>query len=272
MRLAELCGEPTSTAQGVALEAARDESFSALLLKLANSASSARASRVADLTTAVARLGFRLVQGLALAAPGLRLLAGPRDGLEEQRREIHRHAVRTALAARMLAPAGVDAERALTAGLVHNVGLNVVALYEPHAFRALLDGAAAERPFREVEHDVLGFTHAELGGLIAERWSYPPELIEVIRGHDDPEPDTQLAAVLRLADLLVRWMGVGVEPIEEPSFETLGLVGIDLDTARRLLQPVLEAQDRLDARMGDDGALVPDTPESTFLSAFDNAG
>lgn len=268
MRLSQLCGEPTSTAQGVALEAARDESFSALLLKLANSASSASASRVADLTTAVARLGFRLVQGLALAAPGLRLLAGPRDGLEAYRREIHRHAVRTALAARMLSPAGVDPERALTAGLVQNVGLNVVALYEPQAFRTLLEGGSEGHPFAELEAEVLGFTHAELGALIAERWSYPRELVEVIRRHDAEDPETQLGAVLRLADLLVRWMGVGVEPPEQPSLETLGLVGTDLATARRILAPVLEAQDRLDARMGDDSAL-PATPESTFLGAFD---
>jgi HD-like signal output (HDOD) protein len=217
----------------------------------------------------VARLGFRLVQGLALAAPGLRLLAGPRDGLEAHRREIHRHAVRTALAARMLSPAGVDPERALTAGLVHNVGLNVVALYEPQAFRVLLDGVAAGRSFAECEEEVLGFTHAELGALIAERWSYPRELVDVIRGHDAEDPGTQLGAVLRLADLLVRWMGVGVEPPEQPSFETLALVGIDVETARRLLHPVLEAQDRLDARMGDGDPLVPATPESTFLSAFD---
>src|SRR5437870_13460905 len=69
MRLAALCDSPISSAQTVALEAARDEGFSMLLLKLANSAYSMSATRVSDLPTAVSRLGLRLVQGLAVAAP-----------------------------------------------------------------------------------------------------------------------------------------------------------------------------------------------------------
>src|SRR5438046_784600 len=105
-----------------------------LLLKLANSAYSMSATRVSDLPTAVSRLGLRLVQGLAVAAPGLRLLAGPNDGLQTARVGLHKHAVRVGLAARMLAPPGVDADKALTAGIVHNLGLNVISLHAPREF------------------------------------------------------------------------------------------------------------------------------------------
>src|ERR671937_1007386 len=118
VRLSQLCDSPSASASGIALEAARDEGFAALLLKLANSAYYASASRVADLATAVARLGLRTVAGLAIASPGLRLLNGPRDELAAARRELHRHAVRVGLAARMLAPAGIDSEHALAAGVL----------------------------------------------------------------------------------------------------------------------------------------------------------
>jgi HD-like signal output (HDOD) protein len=241
LRLSQLCESPIATAAGIALEAARDEGFSALLLKLANSAYYASSTRIADLATAVARLGLRTVAGLAVAAPGLRLLSGANDELAAPRRELHRHAVRVGLAARMLAPANVDPERALAAGLLHNLGLNVIALYEPAAFQALLVEANAER-------DLLGFGHSELGGALAERWQYPPELVAAIRDHDVPAPESELAALVQVSDLLVREAGVGVEPPVELSPEVCATARVRMDSARGFLAPLLQAQDRMDAR------------------------
>jgi len=236
-RIASLCSDPSATAQGVALEAARDEGFAALLIRLANSAHSASLSRVSELTTAVARLGLRLVQGLAVAAPGLRLRAGPNDGLGPARIALHKHAVRTGLAARMLAPFGLDPEQALAAGLLHNVGLNVLSLCEPELFRLVLDGAP--------EEELLGFTHAELGARLAERWSYPPELVGAIREHD--APTTELAAVVHVADRLVRLSGVGVEARLGPDPDALELAGVaELEPTRVRLQVLLDAQERFE--------------------------
>ncbi|MGH3049706.1 MAG: HDOD domain-containing protein, partial [Gaiellaceae bacterium] len=82
LRLAELCELPSTTPQLLALEASHDEAFSALLLRVANSASSYSAARIADLPHAITRLGYRRVAALALGSPGLRMLHGPADGLE----------------------------------------------------------------------------------------------------------------------------------------------------------------------------------------------
>jgi HD-like signal output (HDOD) protein len=246
-RVAALCGDASATAEGVALEAARDEGFAALLIRLANSAASGSATRVSELRTAVARLGLRLVQSLAIAAPGLRLLDGPNDGLLDARRTLHRHAVRTGLAARMLAPATVDAEDALAAGLLHNLGLNLVSLCASDLFRVALDAAAAGQQLRDIEEILLGWTHAELGARLAERWSYPVSLTTAILEHDAEEPTTPLSAVVHVADRLVRQAGVGVEAPVEPSRAALDLACIgDLAQARTRLQLLLDAQERFD--------------------------
>jgi HD-like signal output (HDOD) protein len=246
-RVAALCGDPSASAEGVALEAARDEGFAALLIRLANSAHSGSATRVSELRTAVARLGLRLVQSLAIASPGLRLLEGPNDGLIDARQALHRHAVRTGLAARMLAPSSVDAEETLVAGLLHNIGLNVISLCATDLFRVALDSAAAGRQLRDVEEIVLGWTHAELGAQLAVRWSYPVSLSTAILEHDAEEPTTTLAAVVHVADRLVRQAGIGVEAPLEPSRAALELACIgDLAQARARLQLLLEAQERFD--------------------------
>ena len=242
LRLSQLCESPMATAAGIALEAARDEGFSALLLKLANSAYYASATQIADLATAVARLGLRTVAGLAVAAPGLRLLAGSNDKLAPARRELHRHAVRVGLAARMLAPSGVHAERALAAGLLHNLGLNVIALYEPTVFERLLSSPDAER-------ELLGVSHAELGGELALRWQFPEALCEAIREHDSPVPATELGALVQVADLLVREAGCGIEPPRELSSVACHTARVRMESARGFLGPLFQAQDRLEQRM-----------------------
>jgi HD-like signal output (HDOD) protein len=246
-RVADLCDHPAATPAGIAFEASRDESFAALLLRVANSAYSASALRVAELPTAVTRLGFRRVQALAIAAPGLQLLRGPADGLEWARHELHRHAIRVGLGARMLAPATVDPERALTAGILHNLGLNVIALFAPQEFRYLLASPSRQEPFSEAEKTIFGFSHGELGAVLAERWSYPGDLVIAIRDHDSPSPENELARVVQVADLLVRAHGVGIEPPRELSHVTLP--DLNLVAAHQKLGDLIAAQDAFDAHV-----------------------
>jgi HD-like signal output (HDOD) protein len=244
-RVASLCDEESASVGRIALDAGRDESFAALLLRMANSAHSASVSRVADLPTAIARLGLRRIQALALAAPGMRLLHGPADGLQHARHELHRHAIRVGVAARALAPSGVDPERALTAGILHNLGLNVVALYAPQEFRRLLAAAGRGEQLWPTEEPIFGFSHAELGAMLAERWSYPLDLVVAIRDHDNPHPETLLALTVQTADLLVRSLDVGVEPpkaLEDGAY----LPGLDLERAFARVEELVAAQDRFD--------------------------
>jgi HD-like signal output (HDOD) protein len=244
-RVAALCDQPAASPGGIALEASRDESFTALLLRLANSASSGSHSRIADLPSAVTRLGFRRVQALAIAAPGLRLLQGPNDGLQDARHELHRHAIRVGLGARMLAPPDVDPERALAAGILHNLGLNVIALYAPEEFRYLLAATQRGEQFWEAEDSIFGFSHAELGAMLGEHWSYPTDLVLAIRDHDSPDPQNRLGLVVQITDLLVRAHDVGIEPPRELS--NVDLPWLNLAAAHEKLGDLIAAQDRFDA-------------------------
>jgi HD-like signal output (HDOD) protein len=192
--------------------AAADPSFAATLLRIANSAASASRYPIADLQTAVTRLGTRMVGMLAVAAPTLRLLAAPEDELSDVRREIHRHSIRVGVVAREIAPGSIHAETALAAGLVHNVGLGVLSLYAPVGLRRTLAASAPGLPLWALEREVFGFSHAELGGLLAREWRYPDFLVGAIEEHDAEEPASPLAALVQVADLLVRESGVGIEP------------------------------------------------------------
>jgi HD-like signal output (HDOD) protein len=58
-RVAELCGNPSTDARAIAIEAQHEEIFAATLLRLANSSWSGSAAPIGDLRTAVSRLSLR---------------------------------------------------------------------------------------------------------------------------------------------------------------------------------------------------------------------
>jgi HD-like signal output (HDOD) protein len=243
-RVAAVCEDPDASPVEVARAAVEDEAFAALLLRQANSAANFAASRIGDVPAAVTRLGLKRVHALALGTPGLRMLQQPPDGLEWARQELHRHATCVGLVAREVAPAGVDPERALAAGLLHNLGLYVISAYAAAEFGYLLDAGSRREQFWEAEDWIFGFSHAELGASLAERWSYPLDLVVAIRDHDSPRPETALTALVQAADVLVLECGAGIEPIRP--FPPLLPPGFDRERAASTAALVVSAHDGLE--------------------------
>ena len=140
-------------------------------------------------------------------------------------------------------------------------------MLQPTIFELLLDSASRGRRLREVEDEQLGFTHAELGGLLAERWRYPLSLILVIMGHDDERP-TGMSAVVQIADLLARDAGIGVEAPELISPELAAETGVDPDAARDRLAPLFQTESRQPGAAADE----PRSGDAEFADALDAAG
>lgn len=264
-RVAELCRNPNTDARAIAIEAQHDEIFAATLLRLANSSWSASTTPIGNLQGAVSRLGIRLVENLALTTPGMRLAASGPHGFADAQQRLHRHAVRTGLAARSLARSELDGDQALAAGLVHNIGLTVLGVLQPKIFEFLLDAASHGLRLRDVEDQQLGFTHAELGGLLAERWRFPLALITVIMNHDDERP-TGLSAVVQIADLLARAAGVGIEASEPIPATLAEETGVDPEAATERLAPLFQAEGRRE-----NADEEPRSGEAAFATALDTA-
>ena len=99
-------------------------------------------------------------------------------------------------------------------------------------------------PFHEVETELLGFDHAELGAQVAAAWSFPPELEEAIRYHHSPHDATlkpALAHCVHLADAACMMLGVGlgvdgmmyaIDP------ESMAILGVDGTRLQRLMEDV----------------------------------
>ena len=195
-----------------------DQALAAMILKLANSAYYGYARRIESLPDAVVLLGFASVKNLAITASITRLLASDRDDLSGVRATIFDHCLTTAICARMLGRTRrVSGEKAFVAGLLHDLGMIVLVCYAKDQFRALYARSVDnDVPIVDVELDVLGWTHSELGARVASEWQFPATLCDALRWHHDPtqaKADPLLAQTVHLANWLAHRLGHSIEGV-----------------------------------------------------------
>ncbi len=76
---------------------------------------------------------------------------------------------------------------AAVAGLFHDIGQLVLVHQLPDTYRQVLDCARREqRPLAEVEQEILGATHAEVGAYLLGMWGLSDTLIEAVAWHHQP--------------------------------------------------------------------------------------
>src|SRR6266566_6900249 len=82
--------------------------------------------------------------------------------------------------------------KAYLAGLLHDIGIIAQLWVAPAEFRATMERASAEHiPLHEAEQAVLGINHTESGRIVAERWHFTPDLVQVVASHHDTSKATR---------------------------------------------------------------------------------
>jgi putative nucleotidyltransferase with HDIG domain len=206
-QLTELLGSGNAGAADAALIIEQDIAMAAKVLQLANSAYFGRRSPVSRVSDAVAYLGLDALRALALHAAAFRSFQvdPPIPGFDLD--DLHRHCTRVArLAAAVAAETGAGRET-FTAGLLHDVGLLVMASQDPEALaRTLAIAREQGRPIHEVEYTQYGVTHAEVGAHLLALWGLPHTVTEGVAGHNDPrwrELPFDVVAAIYVSNVLV---------------------------------------------------------------------
>ena len=194
-----------------------DQAVTANILKLCNSAYFGLPRKVASLKEAVVYLGANQLRQLLLSGAASKIYEKPSQGYAVFADELWRHALATAVMAQVLRRhlrLKIDENMVFTAALLHDVGKVVLSAFVSDKYRAIeamVDGG--ECSFQEAEKEVLGFDHAEIGGKIAEKWKFPPEIIAAIAFHHEPSRSAKefrlLAELVALANNLAVMVGYG---------------------------------------------------------------
>jgi HD-like signal output (HDOD) protein len=191
----------------------KDPVFTLKILRMVNSAYFSLAQEVTSVNQASVYLGLNTLKNVALglAVIGTLPMTNP-AGFDMQRFWLHSLSV--AAASRLLGARikhkGRDEADYFAAGLLHDMGKIVFALYAPEEYRAvLLRSAEMGISLHDLEYEAFGLSHADIGARLAVAWNLPADLTDCISGHHSLSDGSQLTACVSLANLVVKHLGYG---------------------------------------------------------------
>lgn len=219
-----------------------DQAIVTKLLKVVNSAYFGLPRLVTDVKQVVAILGLHQVRNLVLSIGVLNALESPNPRVASIQTQLWQEAFGSAKIAEMVAGnKKLDksvSENVYIGGLLHDIGrLFLFTLFRSPYEQVLMESEDRDEPLEVTERRVLGTTHAELGGVLADKWNFPTELIEMIRDHDRPIDSSLPPAVIcvAIADKLVGAVVEGeivglADSLDEGARLWLGLDSAQIET------------------------------------------
>lgn len=241
--LATLAKEDVSFAElGGVVE--KDTVLAGHVLKIVNSALYAHSGTVNSVRHAVSILGVNKLRNTALSLSVSRMWSQVKTPKEFSMAEFNLHSIATAILADLLAmelPVHYP-EGAFTAGLLHGLGKLLIAIGLPSEYASIFRASKAGKPVRQLERDLLGFSHAQLAAEALAQWKLPLPIQKGAGFQDDPEPTVDgvlmLSGLLHLSHRMVNALEVRIPAcaLDEPRSpeELLASVGLK-DISQRIL-------------------------------------
>lgn len=186
LQLGRLLAEPGCCAADVGELIERDVGLSARVMQMASSAFFGVPKHILRIADVVTWLGMETIRALVLSAEVFQMFVLRRPLVHFSIDHLQSHAMLTArLAQRMTA--GTSAEgHAMIAGMLHDVGLLILACRAPEALRQCLQMSDRDGiKLHEAERLVLGTTHSAVGTYLLGMWGLPQPVIDAVAGHHE---------------------------------------------------------------------------------------
>ena len=185
----ETIKKPTSSAYDIGNVISKDAGLSARLLKIVNSTFYGFPSKIDTLSRAVTIVGTRQLSTLALGMNIINVFKDIPSDLIDMK-SFWQHSIGCGIAARIIAGYKniQNIERLFVAGLLHDIGRLILYSSIPiHARNALLKAKYADSLLHKEEHEIMGFDHTKIGGLLLKKWKLPISLENNVTYHHIPQ-------------------------------------------------------------------------------------
>ncbi len=187
-----LIDDPTSGVSEIGAVVARDPAIAARVLKIANSTFYGLSEPVVSTEDAASVLGAESLRNIALQASVMKRYECYAHLPDFDLEDLWAHSILNAQLSRALArlvPGLGDAspEEFFTCGLLHDVGkvLLIDGLGEEY-LDVVRHARRVGKALHVVERDELGYSHVEVGALLARRWELPDAVAAAIEYHHGP--------------------------------------------------------------------------------------
>ncbi|MBM4340030.1 MAG: HDOD domain-containing protein [Deltaproteobacteria bacterium] len=214
-RALQLIEDPRSSAQNLVDVLQFDQSITANILKLCNSAYFGLRKTVSSLREALVMVGFDQLMEIILSQESASFLQDSCKGYDLGQADLWKHSVACGLLSGIISKR-LKREASLTlftAALLHDIGKMVLGHYVQDYFRQIKNLAGEKQiSFTEAEKEILGIDHAELGGKVAEKWKFPKSIISAIQYHHAPSlasEESEVVELVSLCDIVAMITGIG---------------------------------------------------------------
>lgn len=210
-RILEMLGDEETNAETLSHHIVSDPAVVARLLAAANAGAIGASGRVDSVRQAIMLLGVSRVRDITLATAIIDRFgaAPPFDA-----KRLWLHSVGVAICAQEVAGlAGLDADVAYTAGLMHDIGQLLLFAFDAEVYSDVLRlKVKRDIDIVEAERECLGVDHAHVGGELARLWKLPEAVADAIAGHhasDAEGPENEMADAVHVAEVLAHALDLG---------------------------------------------------------------
>lgn len=207
-----------------------------------------------DISTAVMRLGLKLVMDLAYALEVPKMFLKTK-GMDQ--RQFWRHSLAVAILSKIVGKKMLkgkkDQENAYLAGLMHDMGILVFCFLIPEEYGEFLKTVPAlEGTLPQMELAKFGIDHHELGGLfISKHWHLDPAIVQAVKDcNSDSLKTASCSLAVTFADSMVNDAGiiVGVKtktlvPVRKDALKSMGISSEDMSAMVKEMKNGLESME-----------------------------
>jgi HD-like signal output (HDOD) protein len=187
LKLTEALDTPATSIEDLAEIISVDPGLTAKLLQIVNSAQFGMARRISTAFEAVQYAGVDVLRALMLGLQALRQFESKKPR-SVSLSELWGHMLDTAVGARMIAEEEKldfnEAQECFVAGLLHDVGKLILAANADKEYEKVVRKSRNEKiPIHQIEHEVFGATHADVGGYLLGLWGLPEPIVRSVELH-----------------------------------------------------------------------------------------
>jgi len=213
-KMLELVDNPRTSATSLAKFISNDQTLTARILKLANSAYYGYPREIATVNMAIVVLGFNTVKELGLSLSVFDIFKNIGQCKAFDSFKFWEHSIGCGIAARMIARdfRYYLAGEAFVAGLLHDIGKVILNQYFHHEFTQIMERVNEGEPLEVAEFETIGTSHAQIGAWLADKWNLPLIIVNAILHHHhsaNVQYDREFVSIIEFANYICHRSGMG---------------------------------------------------------------
>lgn len=225
LRVRDVVDDPEASASALSEIIVTDAALSTRLLKVANSPLYRGRIEIDSVQMAVARLGQTIIRSLVTSLVMEQMFQATSKNLDKRLHDLWEHSTEVSAICQVLASkqAGIKADEAMLAGLIHEIGILPILMKADEKPELLKNAAALDAVIENI--------HTKVGAEILRSWKFPENLIAAIEEQNDLTRDSEtgpdlvdLVQVARLQSYMNTDRALSEEELNKiPAFKKLGV-------------------------------------------------